>query len=77
MKIKVLAFAQVRIALGFAERLVECSPAETPRAILLKIAPDFILDPTMRVAVDRKYADWDQPVAEAFEMAIIPLVSGG
>jgi molybdopterin synthase sulfur carrier subunit len=77
MKIEVLAFAQVRIDLGFAERVVECSPTETPRAILLKIAPQYILDRSVRVAVNRVYADWDQPLGDAFEMAIIPPVSGG
>jgi molybdopterin synthase sulfur carrier subunit len=77
MKIKLLAFAQVRIELGFAESTVECSATETPRAILAKVAPEYRPDSSVRVAVNREYADWDKPVGEAFELAIIPLVSGG
>ena len=76
MNIKVLTFAQTRDQLGFAERMVECSPAETPRAILRRIAPDFAPGP-VRVALDLQYADWDQPVGAAVELALIPPVSGG
>jgi molybdopterin synthase sulfur carrier subunit len=77
MKIKVVVFADVRIALGFSERIVEVSETETPRNILHGIAPDYVLDKSIRVAVNQNYADWDLPVGNAFEMAIIPLVSGG
>ena len=77
MQIRVLAFAQVRIALGFNECIVESSQTETPRAILRKIAPDYHPDRSTRVAVNQEFADWDTPVGVAFEMAIIPMVSGG
>ena len=76
MQIKILTFAQTRTQLGFSERMVECSPDETPRDILRRLAPDFTPGP-VRVAVDLHYADWDQPVANARELALIPPVSGG
>ncbi len=77
MKIKVLTFAQTRTQLGFDERVVECAPTDTPRAILQRIDPQFNPGKTIRVAVNQEYADWDQPVGEAAELALIPPVSGG
>ena len=77
MKIKVLTFAQTRTQLGFDEREVDCAATDTPRTILRRIAPQFDPGKTIRVAVNQEYADWDQPVGEAFEVALIPPVSGG
>jgi molybdopterin converting factor small subunit len=77
MRINILTFAQTRIELGFSERTVEYSATETPRAILRRIAPGFAPDKSVRVAVNREYADWDKPIGEAFELALIPPVSGG
>lgn len=77
MKITVLTFAQTRTQLGFAEKAVECRPEETPRDILRRLAPQFDPGKTVRVAVNQEYADWDQPVGNATELALIPPVSGG
>ena len=77
MKITVLTFAQTRTQLGFAEKSVACEPHETPREILRRIAPQFDPGKTIRVAVNQEYADWDQPVGNATELALIPPVSGG
>jgi molybdopterin converting factor small subunit len=77
MQINILTFAQARIELGFSERTVEVLATETPRAILRRIAPGYTPDKSIRVAVNREYADWDKPVGEAFELALIPPVSGG
>jgi molybdopterin synthase sulfur carrier subunit len=77
MQIEVLAFAHLREQLGFSERMVECLEEQTPRDILGEIAPGFVLDKSIRVAVNREYGDWDKPVGCAFEIAIIPPVSGG
>ena len=77
MKIKILTFAQTRRQLGFDECDVECEASETPRQIFHRIAPAFNPGNTVRVAVNQEYADWDQPVGEAFELALIPPVSGG
>jgi molybdopterin converting factor small subunit len=77
VKITVLTFAQTRTQLGFAEKSIECEPVETPREILRRIAPQFDPGKIIRVAVNQEYADWDEPVGEAFELALIPPVSGG
>jgi molybdopterin converting factor small subunit len=77
MQIKILAFAQARLALGFSERTVEASHTESPRAILRRMAPEYSPDCSTRVAVNQNYADWDSPVGLAVELAVIPLVSGG
>jgi molybdopterin converting factor small subunit len=77
MKIKILTFAQTRTQLGFDERVVDCTGTDTPRQILGRIAPQFDPGKTIRIAVNQEYADWDQPVGEATELALIPPVSGG
>lgn len=76
MTLTVLAFAQARDLFGFGRREVECDPAETPRALLLRLNPGADLS-LLRVALDCEFADWDQPLGKASEMAIIPPVSGG
>ena len=77
MKIIILTFAQTRTQLGFAEKSVDCRPDETPRDILRRLAPQFDPGRTVRVAVNQEYADWDKPVGNATELALIPPVSGG
>ena len=77
MKVTVFTFAQTRTQLGFSEKAVDCKPDETPREILRRIAPQFDPGKTVRVAVNQEYADWDQPVGNATELALIPPVSGG
>jgi sulfur-carrier protein len=77
VKITVLTFAQTRAQLGFAEKILECEPADTPREILRRIAPQFDPGRTIRVAVNQEYADWDKPIGHAKELALIPPVSGG
>ena len=76
MQLKVIAFAQAERQLGFRERLVECAPEETPRALLERIAPSFEAR-TIRVALDHEYGAWDAPIGDARELALIPPVSGG
>lgn len=77
MKITILTFAQTREQLGFSEKLLDCGPGETPRQILRRLAPAFDPGRTIRVAINQEYADWDQPVGAATELALIPPVSGG
>jgi molybdopterin synthase sulfur carrier subunit len=76
MHLQLLAFAHAHDQLGFRERLVECSPTETPRQLLARLAPAAACG-TMRVALDQEYADWDAPIGQARELAFIPPVSGG
>lgn len=77
MKVTILAFAQTRTQLGFSEKTLDCEPGETPRQILRRLAPQFDPGKTVRVAVNSEYADWDRPVGDATELALIPPVSGG
>lgn len=76
MKVKLLAFAQARETFGFSEKMVECESAQTPREVMEMVAPGISLE-SLRVAVDCGFADWDKPMGEAAEMALLPPVSGG
>ena len=76
MHVKLIAFAQTGDWLGFRERVIECEASESPRVILLRIAPQFSTG-NLRVAVDEEYAEWDRAIGEAREIALIPPVSGG
>jgi molybdopterin synthase sulfur carrier subunit len=76
MELQVLAFAQARQQLGFSQKTFACDPNETARQILARIAPDYVPGQT-RVAVDMLFVDWDKPIGQARELALIPPVSGG
>jgi molybdopterin synthase sulfur carrier subunit len=76
MQLKVVAFAQARDQLGFDEIVVDCDDQETPRAVIHRLQPEFFPG-SMRVALDHQYTDWDAPVGNARELALIPPVSGG
>jgi len=76
MQVRLLAFAHTVQQAGFHERIVECAPEETPRQLWFRTAPS--IEPRgLRVAVDCEYHDWDLPIGEAAEVALIPPVSGG
>jgi molybdopterin synthase sulfur carrier subunit len=76
MQLRLLAFAQARDQLGWSERVVDCTPEDTPRTVLARIAPAVQPD-LWRVAVDEEYQSWDTPLGSAREIAFIPPVSGG
>jgi molybdopterin synthase sulfur carrier subunit len=76
VQLKLLAFAQAADQLGSREQLIECAASDTPRTIVQRIAPNAAID-TMCVALDQEYADWDTPIGNAAELALIPPVSGG
>jgi molybdopterin converting factor small subunit len=76
MQVKLLVFAQAADLLGFRERVIECAPEDSPRAILARVSNDFSTA-NLRVAVDEEYADWNRPIGAAREIALIPPVSGG
>ncbi len=76
MEVTILAFAHAREAFGFSRRAVECDPAETPRAVLTRVAPGADLR-HLAVAVDGEYTSLDAPLGSARELALIPPVSGG
>jgi molybdopterin converting factor small subunit len=76
MELTILAFAHARLTFGFSSRTVAFDPAETPRGILLRLAPGADLQ-HLAVAVDSEYASLDDPIGPAGELALIPPVSGG
>lgn len=76
MTLTVLVFAQSQDVFGFSRREVEACPDETPRGLLLRLQPGADLD-HLRVALDCDFADWDRPLGDARELAILPPVSGG
>jgi molybdopterin synthase sulfur carrier subunit len=76
MTLTVLAFAQSQDVFGFSRREVEACPEDTARAVLLRLKPGADLA-HLRVALDCEYADWDRPLGDARELAILPPVSGG
>lgn len=76
MELTILAFAHAREAFGFSSRTVPCDPTETPRDILLRLAPAADLR-HLAVAVDSEYTSLDESIGHARELALIPPVSGG
>jgi molybdopterin synthase sulfur carrier subunit len=76
MILTVLAFAQSQDVFGFSRREVEACPDETPRGLLLRLQPEADIG-HLRVALDCEFADWDLPLGDARELAILPPVSGG
>lgn len=76
MQLKIVAFAQAADLLGFRERTVDCESDETPRSLFARLASNADLQ-VMRVAIDREYRSWDEPLGAARELALIPPVSGG
>lgn len=77
MEVTVLAFAQARETFGFSSRTVPCTPEETPRALLRRLAPGASVE-HLAVAVDNEYTTFDTPLGGAArEMILIPPVSGG
>jgi molybdopterin synthase sulfur carrier subunit len=73
---KLLAFAQARETFGFSEKEIKLMAGETPRELMARIVPGVSLN-GLRVAIDQTFVDWDKPVSEAKEMALLPPVSGG
>ncbi len=76
MELTILAFAHAREAFGFSTRTVPYDPAETPRELLRRIAPEVDLG-SLAVAADSGYVSLDQPMGPVRELALIPPVSGG
>ena len=77
IQVKLLAFAQAAVQLGWRETLAECAPTDTPRELFERIAPGFDPGPA-RVAVDCEYCSWDDAIGPmAQELAVLPPVSGG
>ena len=76
MELTIVAFSHAREAFGFSSRTMLCNAADTPRTILLRLAPAADLR-HLAVALDSEYVTLDQPIGNARELALIPPVSGG
>jgi len=76
VQLKLLAFAQAADLLGFRERVLECSASDTARDIIERLSRSMDFEAT-RVAFDGEYREWDEPIGDARELALLPPVSGG
>lgn len=77
MSLTLKFFASCAEEMGERERQVPFQP--TPRR-LVESVPELarLKDrPHLRVAVNHTWADWDTPLKEGDEVAILPPVSGG
>jgi len=81
MAIKVRLFARAREAYGHPETQLEFEAAPTPAACLAFLATSAPalegLRPSLLVAVNEEYAEWDAELTDGDEVAFIPPVSGG
>lgn len=76
-KAKLLAWAQAKTILEFEEIDIDYDPKETPREILKRYTPEGKDIAFCRIAINQTIHNWDEPVGDFIEMAIIPPVSGG
>jgi molybdopterin converting factor subunit 1 len=81
MRVRVRFFAVLRDAVGVPELEVDLPPGATPESLFGLLAERHpALAPRRRslaAAVNRRYADFDAPLADADEVVFIPPVSGG
>ena len=81
MRVRVRLFADLREAVGGTELELELAPQATPGdAWSALVARHPLLAPrrsSLATAVNRRYAGWDQPLAEGDELVFVPPVSGG
>jgi molybdopterin synthase catalytic subunit len=81
VKISVRAFAAVRDIVGRPEIALEVPEGMTAGRLLQQLAAEYprlrALVPSLRLAVNREYAEETRLLADGDELAIIPPVSGG
>ncbi len=53
-------------------RLMKVPLAATPQAVAGGLGFEFLNDRSIRVAVNRRWAHWDSPLAEGDELAFLP-----
>lgn len=76
-KIQIVAWAQAKKDVGFESMDADFLPQETPLTLFERLEiPTKVVD-YCRVAIDMEFSDWNTPLNEASELAIIPPVSGG
>lgn len=81
MQIKVCVFAHLREKCGFSERNYELAEHAKLADVLPLLFPEAAerqrLEPSLMLAVNRKYASAEQVLLPGDEVAIIPPVAGG
>lgn len=80
MKLKILAFGITKDILGGAEKEIELTDEITVKDLKTKLESEFSELKRLRsyfIAVDDEYAEDNQVIISANEVAIIPPVSGG
>jgi molybdopterin synthase sulfur carrier subunit len=81
MRVRVRLFASLREAVGRDEISLELPEGARAEDVWLRIAGDHpsvaARRASLSVAVNRRYASFDQPLASGDEVVFIPPVSGG
>jgi molybdopterin converting factor subunit 1 len=81
MRVAVRFFASLRELVGTERVELDLTGAPTPedawRALALRYPALAARRPSLTAAVNRRYARFDEPLAEGDELAFIPPVSGG
>jgi sulfur-carrier protein len=75
--ITVKFFASCAEAVGTREKHVQFRPTPFHLLDLLPELKRFKDRETLRVAVNREWADWDTALSEGDEVALLPPLSGG
>jgi len=81
MRVRVRLFADLREAVGGTELELDLAERASPGdAWRLLVERYPLLAPrrsSLATAVNRRYAAWDQPLADGDELVFVPPVSGG
>lgn len=82
MQVTVKLFAALRERAGWGERRLQLQPSQaSPAALWRQLAADLgqpqPLPPTIRVAINQRFAPPETPLAEGDEVAFLPPISGG
>lgn len=81
MRVKVRFFAGIRETVGRPDLQVEVPDGATPDDVWRKLAASHpalgARRPSLKAAVNRRYAAFDDALAEGDEVVFVPPVSGG
>jgi molybdopterin synthase sulfur carrier subunit len=77
VSIRVKFFASLRERMGRSEAQVQVPAGSSVRAVWQQASEDEAVPERLLVAINMKYVDWQQTVAEGDEVAFFPPVTGG